>query len=212
MSFSLQIIDPIELIGWAASLATIASYGMKTMIPLRILAICSSLLFLAYGLVQQVWPMVFMEAVLLPFNLWRLAEILILRRRLLAAKGADRADFSALKSVTRAERLGAGEMLFRQGERPDKVYLIAAGTVELPELGLRLGPGDIVGEIAFFTEAATRSASARCLTDCTIHAAGEDAFLKLSFQDPGFGLAVMRTITRRLAENAAHPAAAAVST
>ncbi|WP_172328011.1 Crp/Fnr family transcriptional regulator [Mangrovicoccus sp. HB161399] len=176
---------------------------MKTMIPLRILAISSSLLFLSYGLAKQVWPMVFMETVLLPFNIWRLAEILVLRRRLQRARDTGRDDFSALKSTAPALRLAPGQELFAKGDPPDKVYLIASGEVALPELGLRLGPGDIVGEMAFFTEAARRSSGAVCATPCIVHGVNEDGFLKLYFQDPGFGLAVMRTVTRRIAANAA---------
>jgi len=35
-------------------------------------------------------------------------------------------------------------------------------------------------------------------------------FMRLQFEDPSFGLAIMRSVTRRLSENAQHPATAQV--
>ena len=41
---------------------------------------------------------------------------------------------------------------------------------------------------------------------CAIHAIDEATFLRLYFQDPAFGMAIMKTITRRLLDGMArHP-------
>ncbi|MFN3144654.1 MAG: Crp/Fnr family transcriptional regulator [Paracoccaceae bacterium] len=62
-------------------------------------------------------------------------------------------------------------------------------------------PGDIFGEIAFFTDAATRTASARTVDEAEVYEIDRKRFMRLQFEDPSFGMSVMRTVTRRLAAN-----------
>jgi len=195
-------LDPIETLGYVASAATVATYAMKTMMPLRIAAIVSNTLFLIYAALIQVWPLLVLELILLPFNSWRLWQILTLRRRLAAVRGAAAPDFSVVKGYSRPASFAAGAYVFRRGDPPDALYYLDAGAVELEELGVRLEAGDIFGEIAFFTDAKARTASARCTADCRIHAIDEAVFLRLYFQDPAFGLAIMKLITRRLIDGA----------
>jgi len=195
-----MIVDPIEALGWAASAATVIAYAMKTMMPLRVAAIVANTLFLIYAALTQIWPLLVVEAVLLPFNSWRLWQILALRRRLAAMRGAGMTDFSAVKAYSRALTLRAGDHVFRRGDTPDALYYLDAGEVELEEIGVRLGAGDIFGEIAFFTDAKARTASALCTSDCRVHALDEAAFLRLYFQDPVFGMSVMKLVTRRLVD------------
>lgn len=71
----------IEAVGYAGTGFTILAYGAKHLIPLRIMAILSSLAFLTYGLLTQSYPLVLMEVVLLPINTFRLQELLASRRR-----------------------------------------------------------------------------------------------------------------------------------
>lgn len=204
------MIDPIELVGWAAAGFTFAAYAMKTMLPLRMLAIFANVAFITYSAALQLYPTLVLHLMLLPFNTYRLGEIFALRRRIGQARRGETADFSVLAKSAPAKTMAAGTQLFARGDAPDHVYFIASGEVELTELGLTLGAGQIVGEIAFFTGARMRTASARCLTACHIHAIDEAAFLRLYFQDPTFGLAIMRLITDRLVDGmrrapAAHP-------
>jgi len=71
----------IEAIGYAGTGFTILAYSAKNLIPLRIVAILSSLAFLIYGLLAESYPLVLMEVVLLPINTFRLVELLTARRR-----------------------------------------------------------------------------------------------------------------------------------
>lgn len=68
--------DWIEAVGYAGTGFTILAYGFKNLIPLRIAAILSSLAFLTYGLLVQSYPLILMEMVLLPINLFRLFELI----------------------------------------------------------------------------------------------------------------------------------------
>jgi hypothetical protein len=49
---------------------------MKAMIPLRVLAVCSNFVFLAYGLGMHLAPVYVLHAILLPMNVWRLWQAL----------------------------------------------------------------------------------------------------------------------------------------
>jgi CRP-like cAMP-binding protein len=57
------------------------------------------------------------------------------------------------------------------------------------------------GEIAFFAPDRKRSSSARCLSDCTLLSIDEATFNELVYQNPDFGLAVVRLIAGRLSND-----------
>lgn len=61
-----------DALGYAASCAVLASFLMRTMVPLRLVAILSNLLFLAFGYIANIHPIFFLHAALLPINVWRL--------------------------------------------------------------------------------------------------------------------------------------------
>ena len=47
---------------------------MKDMINLRIVAICSNIAFIAYGIALSLLPVLILHVMLLPLNGWRLME------------------------------------------------------------------------------------------------------------------------------------------
>ena len=188
----------IEVVGWLASIMTIATYSMNTMIPLRLFAIASSLCFAFYALALQIWPLLGMELVLLPINGYRLWQILTLRRRLSQGDGDAADPFAVVKTYGKPRRIDAGTVVFHRGDAVDSLYYIASGRVLIEEAGVEISVGDIFGEIAFFTDASTRNATARCVEDALVYELDETRFMRLQFEDPSFGLSVMRTITRRL--------------
>jgi hypothetical protein len=61
-----------DVLGYAASCAVLASFLMRTMVPLRLVAILSNVLFAAFGYMQDIHPVLFLHMVLLPINMWRL--------------------------------------------------------------------------------------------------------------------------------------------
>jgi hypothetical protein len=67
-------------IGFIASALVLAAFGMKDMVNLRIVAICSNVAFIAYALVLNLPPILILHAILLPLNGWRLAQELQSRR------------------------------------------------------------------------------------------------------------------------------------
>ena len=68
-------------IGFIASALVLAAFGMKNMINLRIVAICSNFAFIVYALVLNLPPVLVLHVILLPLNGWRLAQAFQERHR-----------------------------------------------------------------------------------------------------------------------------------
>jgi CRP-like cAMP-binding protein len=183
-----------------AALLVIVSAFVKTMIPLRWLAVASNVGFILYGLLYPAPLMVALHAVLLPVNLWRVRQMIGLTRRVAATADALQMELW-LRPYMRSRLYQAGEPVFANGEVADRLYFVAAGQVELPEVGSTVQAGQMFGEIAFFAPGHRRSSSARCVSDCTLLSIDETTFRELVYQNPDFGLAVVRLIAGRLSED-----------
>jgi CRP/FNR family transcriptional regulator, cyclic AMP receptor protein len=185
----------------AAGLLVVVSAFVKTMIPLRWLAVGSNVGFIAYGLLNHSALMVALHAVLLPVNLWRVVQMVQLTRRV-SASNLGREQLQVwLRPYMRSQRLKAGTLLFAKGDEAHRLYLLGDGQMEMPELGRSLHAGEMFGEIAFFAPDRLRSASARCVTDCWVLSIDEATFKQLYFQNPDFGLQIVRLIAGRLSED-----------
>ena len=66
-----------EVLGYIAATLVFATFSMKTMVPLRIIAIASNFLFIAYGYLHPAYPVLVLHVALLPLNVWRLRQMLI---------------------------------------------------------------------------------------------------------------------------------------
>jgi hypothetical protein len=69
-----------ELIGFAAALAVLISFCMSSIISLRSVAILSNILFISYGALGDIHPVLFLHAALLPINLIKLYRAIAPRR------------------------------------------------------------------------------------------------------------------------------------
>jgi hypothetical protein len=64
----------IDAVGFAAASAVLASFCMTTIVPLRLLAILSNILFGLYGVSAHLYPVFLLHSILLPINLLKLAR------------------------------------------------------------------------------------------------------------------------------------------
>jgi len=76
------IVTDCSAIGFVASALVLAAFGMKDMVNLRIIAICSNFAFIAYALVLNLPPVLVLHVILLPLNGWRLAQAFQDRQRI----------------------------------------------------------------------------------------------------------------------------------
>jgi CRP-like cAMP-binding protein len=173
---------------------------MTTMIPLRIAALVSNVLFFFYGVFDHVYPVLILHAVLFPINLLRLVQFQRLVRDVRDAHREDLPIQSLLPYMTKRE-LAAGDVLIRKGERADRLYYLREGELEITDVGKTLSPGAFLGEIGVFARDQERTATVVCRTDCSLYELSESKAKQLFFQDKSFGFAVMQMIINRLLEN-----------
>ncbi len=200
----------------AAALVIVSSF-VKTMIPLRYLAVGGNVGFLIYGALHPSMVMVLLHGALLPINIYRAMEMVRLTRRVRAAAATGDLSGVWLKPYMRKRRLKAGAVLFRKGDAADRLYFLVDGRLEFVEIGETLEPGSLFGEIAFFAPDKRRTLTARCTTACTVLHIDGDTFQQLYFQNPAFGFQVVTLVAGRLMADrkrleqrlAAGPAAAA---
>lgn len=101
---------------------------------------------------------------------------------------------------TDTERYAGGDLIFKQGEPGEVLYVIRSGEVEIQTNGVTV---DTIGEEAIFGEMAlidstSRSATALARTDCELIPVDEKRFTFLVQQTPFFAIHVMRILTERL--------------
>jgi CRP-like cAMP-binding protein len=203
-----QLSDPWQWVALAAAIVAgaliVTSTLVKTIIPLRWLAVGGNIGFVVYGLVQPA-PMVFvLHAVLLPINLWRVLEMQRMTRRLRRAGALSHEELKVwLQPFMKRRRLKAGTVLFRQGDVADRLYILVEGRLELVEAARPIEPGQMFGEIAFFSPAQKRTATVRCVQPATLLSIDEVTFRQLFYQNPAFGFEVARLITARLSDDVA---------
>jgi CRP/FNR family cyclic AMP-dependent transcriptional regulator len=190
----------IVIAAWVAALLVFSSFFMKTMIPLRVVAITSNLAFatyallgLKYGIFGRLYPILVLHSSLLPLNVLRLRQV---KRLINAVSKASKSEtFEYLIPYMRSERHSRGETLFRKGDAADKLYLIEEGSIFMPEIGKRLSEGAVFGEVGLFAPRSVRSLSAVCEEDCRLHAITKDRVLELYYENPRFGFFLIRMVS-----------------
>ena len=181
----------------AAGFVLVSSF-VKTMIPLRWLAIGSNFGFVAYGALHPSIPMLLLHASLVPINLYRLAEMVRLTRRVRAVAGSSDLLGVWLRPYMRSAKLPGGTVLFKKGDLGDRMYLLVEGRIDLIEFGVSVPPGEIFGEIAFFAPDRRRRATARCAGNCMVLSIDESTLKQLYYQNPAFGFKLIELVAGRL--------------
>jgi MFS family permease len=99
------------------------------------------------------------------------------------------------------ETAATGEVVIREGDRGDKVYVIESGTVDVRRQGAhvaRLGPGDVFGEIALL-RAVPRTATVTATSDSMFQTLERDVFLPAVTGHHDVHEVAETAITKRLA-------------
>ncbi|MEF3367052.1 cyclic nucleotide-binding domain-containing protein [Methylocystis sp. 9N] len=187
-------------LAWAEAFMAIGATYAKRMIPLRFMAMLDNMLGVAAGLASMSPPTIMKHGVNFPLNAARMREMNRLIASVREASGTD-LNVEWLKPFMHPRALKAGETVFRKNEEADEAFVVVEGGVEIVERGVVLAPGDIFGEMALFTKTGKRTATARCTGDTRLLVITYEQFEQLYFQNPEFGLYLVRLIVRRFEMN-----------
>lgn len=191
--------EVIALLSLAVGVVLVlVSSFVKTMIPLRWLAVASCVGFVIYGALRPSIAVLLLNAALLPINLYRVAEMIRLTRRIAEVSPDNNLSGVWLKPYMHSAKVKAGTVLFHQGDPARRLYMLAEGQVEFVEIGSVLGPGTIFGEIALFSPGHRRALTARCVGACTVLSIDESTVKELYYQNPAFGFKLIALVAGRL--------------
>ncbi|MGB5454062.1 MAG: cyclic nucleotide-binding domain-containing protein [Sedimenticolaceae bacterium] len=190
----------IEMCGYLAGALVLLTFYTKTMIQLRYIAICSNFAFIIYATLVQLNPILVLHALLLPLNLFRLWQ---LKKLIADVSEASEGDFSIdwLLPYMSRRHMRRGEYLFHEGDHANQMFYISRGTLYLPEVSVERGAGQMIGEIGLFSPHLKRISSAQCKTDCDLLSITDTKVLDLYYQNPKFGIYLIRLITGRLIQD-----------
>lgn len=188
-------------LGLVGAALMLASYMMKSMLPLRIAALAACVCLVLYGWIFAAIPTLVLYGALIPINIKKTIQI----RRVVKAIENARSDAPVaewlLPHMTRREAK-AGELLWRKGDAAGEMIYVETGRLRLVEHDEQIGPDVLVGEIGLFAPDNRRTLSVECATDCTLYSLSAEAMLQLYFQSPKLGYHVMRLIVARLLHDA----------
>lgn len=186
--------------GFLGVLLVLLSNLMKRMIPLRILAILSTVAFGAQALQHRDWPGIALHSSLLLINLYQLWDI---RRTLLAIEHTrvDAPVHEWLLPHMKKKTFAPGHILWTKGDAADHLVYVERGTVSIEGTEKTLGSGSLLGEIGLFTLDRKRTATVVCQTTCVCHTMTDEAIHLLYFQNPHLGFYLIRLIVQRLLQD-----------
>jgi CRP/FNR family transcriptional regulator, cyclic AMP receptor protein len=198
----------IVIAGWLAAALVFSSFFMKTMVPLRMIAICSNIAFmtyallgLKYGVFGRVYPILVLHASLLPLNIIRLRQQKALIRTV--GEASEDETIRSLVPYMHAETHTAGEVLFKKGDPANRLYFIQHGHVRFPEIGKVVCEGQVFGEVGLFAPQNARTLSAICDEDCRLYTITREKVLELYYQNPKFGFFLIRLVAGLVFESQA---------
>ena len=194
--------SPQQLVAHVAMLLAVAMVMagalMRTMVPLRWLAVGSNVGLMAFGVLHPSLSTLAVAVALLPINIYRAVEITRLTRRVSRAElEADQAGLW-LKPYMKARKFKAGHTLFNKDDKAEHLYLLVDGQMELAEIGKPVEPGSILGEIALFSPGGLHTMTARCINACTVLQIHDSTVKQLYYQNPSFGFHLIHLLAGRL--------------
>lgn len=192
------------VMGYLGIALALLSTFMRSMQPLRVVAIIGNLTGLIYGYLDSVWPTFFGNLMLLPINGYRLWEI----RQMAHAINRAQQESSLIELLLphmKYRRLPVGATLFSKGEEADTMYYLKSGSIHLVEIDKHLPEGTILGEVGMFAHDARRTLSAACLTDCEVYDMTKEQLFTLYFQNPSIGFKLMQMLVENLLDRRPPP-------
>jgi CRP/FNR family transcriptional regulator, cyclic AMP receptor protein len=188
-----------EINGCGASVAVLATFLMSKMIPLRS-GHDRNVLFMSYDYFDNLFPVLILHVILFPVNPHRLIQCRRLIEDVRRAQ-SEEIPINNLFPYMKKPTFPVGEVLVHKREQADRLYYLSKGEIEITDYSKKLGPGAILGEIGVFASKQERTATIRCVTDCSVYELTEGMAKQLFPQDRLFGFWILRLIIHRLSRS-----------
>ena len=196
------------LFGFIGAALMVTSYLMKSMLPLRVVALVACFFLVLYGYITAAMPTLLLYGALIPINIKKTLQIHRLVQAIKNAKSDTPISEWLLPNMTR-RTAKAGTTLWNKGDVATEMLYLETGSLRLVEYDQVLAPGSLVGEIGLFAPDNRRTLTLECASDCTLYSLSAEGMARLYYQNPKLGFHVMRLIVARLmndAEKARHAA------
>jgi hypothetical protein len=122
-------------------------------------------------------------------------------------EAASPQTLEALAASLTEEVVSAGEVVIREGDPPDDLFVIVSGTLDVtsaggvrpePEKVGELGPGDYFGEIGLLRKV-PRTATVAATSRCRLYRIAGDDFLRIVTEGPRLSANLLAGVTTRMA-------------
>ncbi len=94
------------------------------------------------------------------------------------------------------------EIIFRKGQPAGEMYYVESGVFSIPEVGITLRRGGIVGELGLLSPGNKRTASLVCLEAGRALCVSYSEVKQLYYQNPEFGFYFLKLTSERLFQTA----------
>lgn len=180
----------------------VATLLVRTIVPLRFIAIISNLFFIAYGALAGAVPTFLLYTLSLPINIIRLRQMLnLVKKARVSAQGDLSMDW--LRPFMTPRKYRKGEVLFHKGDAAKEMFLTVTGKFLVTEIGVEIPPGRMMGELGFVDPKNRRTQTVECTENADVLTITYEKLLELYFQNPEFGYYFLRLTTERLMQNIA---------
>lgn len=178
----------------------VATLMVRTIVPLRFIAIISNVFFIGYGVLAGAVPTFLLYTLSLPINVFRLRQMLnLVKKARVSAQGDLSMDW--LRPFMIPRKYHKGEILFRKGDPAKEMFLTVTGTFLVSEIGVQIPPGRMMGELGFVDPKNRRTQTVECIENAEVLTITYEKLLELYFQNPEFGYYFLRLTTERLMQN-----------
>jgi hypothetical protein len=194
---NITLANMFALVGAIFFVATLLT---QTMVPLRVANMIGCVCFAGFGVLAGDVKTFLLYILLLPINAVRLRQMLNLVKK---ARAATQGDMSMewLKPFMTERKYRKGDIVFKKDAAATEMFLTVTGEFLVTEIGVKLPPGRLMGELGFLSPDNRRTATVECTQDGHVLTITYEKLLEIYFQNPQFGYYFLVLTSQRLMEN-----------
>ncbi len=104
-------------------------------------------------------------------------------------------------SIMKREDYKKGDLIFKTGDKADRMFVIKKGAIRLVEINKVVREGDIIGEMGLFSPDNKRTASAVCEEQLEVYTISRADLIAMFSKNPNLAIEIMQLSFERFIEN-----------